>query len=310
MSERTLITGAAGFVGMHLSEFLVQQGVEVIGLDIPGKLSPKNWLGVWYSENILDSEKIQAILKQIKPNYIFHLAALLKSDSLSELLKTNVIGTQSILDAIVQECPGAKILVTGSSSEYGFSELTQNRISESAPLNPYSQYGLSKAAQSLLCAQYFHQSNLAVFRTRTFNLTGPGEPDTLVCSAFARQIAKIEQGKHPPVLKVGNLKSIRDFLDIRDAVRAYWAVITQGEPGRAYNVCSGIPISINEVLETLLRMTKWKIELQETSSLKTGWDVPAQIGSYDLIQETTGWQPEISLEKSLHDNLNFWRNAV
>lgn len=310
MSEKALITGAAGFVGMHLSKLLGEQGVEIFGLDLPGKLRPKNCLGVWYSENILDSERMRAILKQIKPNYIFHLAAIIKSNSLSELLRTNVIGTQSILDASIQECPGARILVTGSSAEYGLSESSQHRISELTPLNPYSSYGLSKATQSLLCVQYFHQSNVAVYRTRTFNLTGPGEPDTLVCSAFARKIAEIEQGKHPPIMKVGNLKSTRDFLDVRDAVRAYWAVITQGEPGHVYNVCSGIPVSVNEVLKTLLKMTKWKIELEEVDSLKTGWDVPAQIGSFDLIKETTGWHPEIPLEISLYDNLNFWRGVL
>jgi GDP-4-dehydro-6-deoxy-D-mannose reductase len=310
MSERALITGAAGFVGSHLSKYLIQQGVEIFGLDKPGNTIPNNWPGSWFSENILNSKKIHSILKQIKPDFIFHLAALIKSTSLSELLETNVIGTQSILDAIMEESPDSKILVTGSSSEYGLGNLQQNPISEDTPLNPYSQYGLSKTAQSLLSAQYFYNNHLAIYRTRTFNLTGPGEPDSLVCSAFARQIIEIEQGKRSPILEVGNLKSIRDFLDVRDAVRAYWDVTTKGEPGCVYNVCSGIPVSINNMLAALLQMTNKKIDLRVVNSRKTSRDVPKQIGSYDLIKATTGWHPEIPLEISLRDNLNFWRNIV
>ena len=147
-----------------------------------------------------------------------------------------------------------------------------------------------------------------IVRTRTFNLTGPGEPDSLVCSAFARQIVSIEKGIQKPVLRVGNLKSVRDFLDIRDAVRAYWLAVQKGEPGDVLNVCSGVGVSIQSVLETLLSLTSIGEEIQLEIIDSTNSDVPKQVGDYSRLHALTRWQPEILIQKSLIDLITHWRH--
>lgn len=307
MTERALITGAAGFVGRHLANHLRDQGLEVHGLDRPGVPPSSDLYVVWHPCDITHAAQVAAVVGQVRPDYVFHLAALIKSESLGDLLAVNVLGTQNVLNALVSAQPEARVLVAGSSAEYGLVRPDELPVREDHPLRPLSPYGVSKVAQSLLAAQYVYRHNLALVRTRTFNLTGPGEPDTLVCSAFARQIAEIERGLRPPVLKVGNLESARDFLDVRDAVRAYRLVAQHGESGEVYNVCSGVAISIRNVLETLLSLTPVKVEVQEDTQRRTTWDIPVQVGKYERLSIVTGWKPVVTLERSLVDLLDRWR---
>ena len=305
-----LITGAAGFVGRHLANHLRDGEPAVHGLDRPGIPVPADLYAAWHPCDVTNAVQVAAVIDQVQPDYVFHLAALIKSKSLADLLVVNVLGTQNVLDALVAARPEARVLVTGSSAEYGLVRSDELPIREDNPLRPLSPYGVSKVAQSLLAAQYVYRHNLAVVRTRTFNLTGPGEPDTLVCSAFARQIAEIERRLRPPVLKVGNLESARDFVDVRDAVRAYWLVAQHGEPGEVYNVCSGEATIIRDVLSTLLEVASVKAELQEVAERRTAWDVPVQMGHFMRLQATIRWKPEISLRQSLRDNLDSWREYV
>jgi GDP-4-dehydro-6-deoxy-D-mannose reductase len=250
---------------------------------------------------------VAAVVDQLRPDYVFHLAALIRSESLTDLFTVNVLGTQNVLDALVVARPEARVLVAGSSAEYGLVQPDEQPVREDHPLRPLSPYGISKVAQSLLAVQYVYRHNLAIVRTRTFNLTGPGEPDTLVCSSFARQIAEIERGLRPAVLKVGNLESDRDFLDVRDAVRAYWLVAQHGEPGEVYNVCSGVATTIQGVLEALLSFTSANIEVQEESKRHTMWDVPIQYGDVTKLRYATRWSQALSLQESLKDLIDSWR---
>ena len=308
MAECALIIGAAGFVGRHLTAYLADQGLEVSGVDCPGVSPPDGWSGKWYSGDVTVSDQITPILQQSKPDYIFHLASLIRSNSLSDLLSVNVIGAKNILDAVKSVSPDSRVLITGSSAEYGISKSDELPIHEGNPLRPLNQYGLSKLAQSLLAAQYAWRNGLHIVRTRTFNITGPGEPDTLVCSAFARQIVSIENGFQQAIIKVGNLKSTRDFIDIRDAVRAYWLVVQKGEPGDVLNVCSGVGVSIQSVLETLLGLTSIGEEIQLEIMNSTSSDVPRQVGDYSRLHALTRWQPEISIQRSLIDLITYWRH--
>ena len=307
MTERVLITGAAGFVGRHLARHLHEQGLIVHGLDRPVIPPPSGLYTAWHPCDITHAAQVAAVVGQLRPDYVFHLAALIKSESLTDLFTVNVLGTQNVLDALVAARPEARVLVAGSSAEYGLVRPDELPVREDHPLRPLSPYGVSKVAQSLLAVQYVYRHNLAVVRTRTFNLTGPGEPDTLVCSAFARQIAEIERGLLPLVLKVGNLDSVRDFLDVRDAVRAYWLVAQHGEPGEVYNVCSGVATPARGVLDVLLNLTSVKVEIQEEAKRHTAWDVPVQIGCFAQLNAKTSWRPEIALKESLEDNLSSWR---
>lgn len=309
MTKRVLITGAAGFVGRHLTNHLRDQGLAVHGLDRPGIPVSADLHIDWHPCDITNAARVAAVIGQVQPDYVLHLAALLKSESLADLLAVNVLGTQNVLDALVAAQPEARVLVTGSSAEYGLVRSDELPVREENPLRPLSPYGVSKVAQSLLTLKYVYRHDLTVIRTRTFNLTGPGEPDTLVCSAFARQIAEIERGLRPPVLKVGNLESARDFVDVRDAVRAYWLVTQRGEPGEVYNVCSGVATPVRSVLAALLSLTSVKVEVQEEAGRCTAWDVPVQVGDHRPLSAMTGWEPGILLQRSLIDVLEVWRES-
>jgi GDP-4-dehydro-6-deoxy-D-mannose reductase len=191
------------------------------------------------------------------------------------------------------------VLISGSAAEYGYVQETDLPVSENYTLHPLSPYGLSKATQGLLAAQYWYRDQLDIVRTRTFNLTGPGEPDSLVASAFAHQIAAIESGKQAPVINVGSIHTIRDFLDVRDAVRAYWLVARNGESGHLYNVCSGEGTQINHILQTLLSLSSHGIDIVQEPARFTPWDVPVNIGDPQKIRQATGFTPKYSLLESL-----------
>jgi GDP-4-dehydro-6-deoxy-D-mannose reductase len=306
MKGTALITGGAGFIGRHLHTALAEQGLRVVGVDLAGVGRPHEWDGDWFETDIRDSARVRVVMDQSRPDYVFHLAALTKSDSLSDLVTDNLIGTQSVLDAVVAACPKARVLVAGSSAEYGLVTADALPIREDHPLRPLSPYGLSKVAQGLLAAQYVERHGLDVVRTRTFNLTGPREPQMLVCSAFARQIVEIKLGRRPERIEVGNLASGRDFVDVRDAVRAYCLAAEKGDCGHVYNVCSGRSVTVRDVLATLMGSAGIDLPVHQVASRYSKWDVPIQMGAADKLFRLTGWTPGISLEQSLRDLLDDW----
>lgn len=307
MRHRVLLTGAGGFVGVHLMHYLQQEGFDVHGSDLPGKTPPGNWTGHWHSCDIRNIKDLIEVMDHVQPDYIFHLAALTKSSSLSDLMAVNVLGTQHVLEATLRTRPQARVLVTGSAAEYGLCRPEEMPLDEKTQLRPLSPYGLSKVAQSLLAASYTYTRDLFVVRSRTFNLTGPGEPDTLVGGAFARQIVLIEHSRQPPVLQIGNLRSARDFVDVRDAVRAYVQLTELGKSGQVYNVCSGEATVVRDILEILLSFSDISVSLEQKETRFTRWDIPVQRGTAAALHAATGWKPEISLSQSLSEMLDSWR---
>lgn len=310
MTRSALITGAAGFIGRNLAAFLLEQGIQSFGLDRPTAARPSDWTEQWFEGDITDAERIFSIVREVEPYYVFHLAALIKTESLADLLAVNVIGTQCLLDVVEKICPQARVLIAGTSAEYGLARPEELPIREENPLRPLSPYGVSKVAQSLLAAQYAYRHGLNIIRTRTFNLIGPGEPETLVCSAFAKQIVQIKLGLRPPLIEVGNLEAERDFLDVRDAVRAYWMAAEKGESGQVYNICSGSSVSIRKLLETLIDLANIHVQVNHTPARFTKWDVPDQIGEPDRLRNLTGWAPTFTLQRSLEDLLDDWQNRI
>lgn len=302
------ITGAGGFVARHLGAYLHNQGLRLWGFDREPK--DAHWPQEWVRGDVTNTKEVGAALQAAKPDYVFHLAALLKSDSLADLLFVNVVGTQCVLEGIAQSCPEARVLVAGSSAEYGLAPREELPIQENNPLRPRSSYGVSKVAQGLLAEQYAHSRGLTVVRSRTFNLTGPGEPETLVCSAFAKQIAEIRAGRRDRSIEVGNLEAGRDFLDVRDAVRAYWALATHGTAGEVYNVCSGASVSIGRILSTLIGFAGVPIKVKRSQLLYTKSDVPDQIGDSGKCRRLTGWAPTFNLDRSLQDLLSEWERRL
>jgi GDP-4-dehydro-6-deoxy-D-mannose reductase len=203
------------------------------------------------------------------------------------------------------------VVVTSSSAVYGRVSPDALPISEDHPFAPTNFYAVSKVAQEMIAYQYFAQYKLRVIRTRAFNLTGPGESSRFVTSAFARQIAEIEAGLREPAICVGNLDAVRDFTDVRDAVRAYKVLAEQGVSGEAYNVCSGQGTSIRDILNTLLDLsTQRNINVQIDPSRLQPADVPIQIGDASKLRALTGWTPVVPLRQTLEDVLNYWRKQV
>ncbi len=316
---RILITGITGFVGSHLAEFaLAQEGVEVFGL--------RRWRS--RTENIdhildrlhlvdcdlRDAASVAAAIDRIRPDRVFHLAAQsyvpTSWHAPSESFATNVLGQLNLLEALRKSGCEARVQVAGSSEEYGLVHRDEVPITEDNPLRPLSPYAVSKVAQDLLAWQYFRSYGTWVVRTRGFNHTGPRRGEVFVVSNFAKQIAQIEAGTRPPVIRVGNLQAERDFLDVRDVVRAYWLALERGEAGEAYNIASGRAWRIRDVLDLLLSFSDARIEVEVDPDRLRPSDVELLLGDSSKFRAATGWEPRIPFEQTARETLEYWRARV
>jgi GDP-4-dehydro-6-deoxy-D-mannose reductase len=221
----------------------------------------------------------------------------------ADTIETNVIGTIHLFEAIRKAQINSKILVAGSSEEYGMVYPEELPIKETNPLRPLSPYGVSKVAQDKLGYQYCRSYGLEVVITRAFNHTGPRRGDVFATSNFAKQIAEAEKGVSR-VIHVGNLNAQRDFSDVRDIVKAYWVALEKCKPGEAYNICSEKARSIQEVLNLLLSMTAKDVEIRQDPSRLRPADVEVLHGDCSKFKQQTGWEPAIPFEKTLEDLLN------
>ncbi|HSJ53227.1 MAG TPA: GDP-mannose 4,6-dehydratase [Anaerolineae bacterium] len=304
-----LITGANGFCARHLQAHLVASGLQVAGLDRDAASQPTQR---FYQADVTDTPRLEAVLARVQPDLIFHLAALLNPRlDYAELHRVNALGTLSLLRAVRAACPAATVLITSTSAVYGQVRSEELPIGEDRPFQPVSAYGVSKVAQEMLAYQQFARHGQRVVRARAFNLTGPGESEAFVTSAFARQIAEIEAGRRPPVLQVGNLESIRDLTDVRDAVHAYLLLAESGEPGAVYNVCSGHGTPIRHILESLIALSHVRdVSVQSDPGRVQPADVAIQVGDPGRIQGAMAWAPAIPLRQTLQDVLDWWRRRV
>jgi len=310
---KALITGINGFVGTHLSNYLNEKGFEVFGTLKPGteSVSGPNLKAV----DILNFEGIKNYIKEIEPDYIYHLAALVSpSESFKnpqETITNNIGGQVNILQAVKElKFLQTKILVVSSAEVYGAVEKKYLPTNEDAPLRPRSPYAVTKIAQDFLGLQYFLSEQIQCIRVRPFNHIGPHQAPYFAVPSFAKQIAQIEKGKKEAVLRVGNLEAKRDFTDVRDVVRAYVLLMEKGEIGDVYNVGRGKSYKIEDVLNQLLELSSQKIIVEKDPSLVRPSDIPELLCDYSKLNKATGWKPEITLEISLKDTLDYWRNIV
>lgn len=309
---RAIITGVGGFVGPHLVRHLqAATDWELIGLcrrsfEMAGIES--------IHCDLLDRDDVFAQVRRVRPTHVFHLAAHShvpsSHDDAATTIVNNLAGQLHLLDACRSLPAMPLVLVVGSAEEYGLARADEMPLREEQPFRPASPYAVSKVAQDLLGWQYFVSYGLPVVRVRPFNHTGPGQSDRFVVSAFARQIALIEAGHSDPVLRVGNLDTMRDFLDVRDVVAAYRMALTRGVPGSVYNVGRGEATSVRAVLETLLAMTDASIEVVSDSTRMRPSDVPVLVADTRALLEATGWLPAISFQQSVADTLDWWRAHV
>ncbi|HEU0294632.1 MAG TPA: GDP-mannose 4,6-dehydratase [Anaerolineales bacterium] len=307
MSTRplALITGISGFVGRHLQCFLTSQDWQIRGFDRQAVHGEYNV----YIGDITNLKACKQVLMDQKPDVIFHLAGLIKANEPERLFQTNLLGTVALFEGILATDQRPRVVITSSSAVYG-PGLGLRPITERFALRPQTHYGLSKAAQEMSALRYYHAYGVPVICIRTFNLLGPGLSPQLACSSFAQQIALSEKIGHPAVISTGDLHAKRDFVDVRDAVRAYTMLAEQGKPGDTYNVCSGEAVSIRDCLDILLKQARVPVEAVLDPAKVQKNDVPIQIGSAKKLRDVTGWNPQITLKQSLIDLLNDWRQRV
>jgi GDP-4-dehydro-6-deoxy-D-mannose reductase len=303
--QRAFVTGAFGFIGMCLIDHIKSLGWDVLGYDI--RTSANNHFPA-YQGDLHDGRQLRHIFNEFKPDVIFHLAGILKSEEPRAFFETNLMGTLSLFEAIVASGLRPRVLNASSSAVYGLTKHS-HPITERSALHPVTEYAVSKVAQEMAGLRYYHAFAMPVIVVRMFNLLGPGQSPSLACSAFARQIALAEVNGQTEIV-TGNLDASRDFVDVRDAVRALTLLAEKGHAREIYNVCSGRAVTIRECLYAMMSLSKKQLKARIDAGHLQKNDIPVQMGSYRKLHKVTGWRPKISLKQSLSDLLNDWRRRV
>ena len=317
---KVLITGITGFVGSHLVDYILANHSDVAIYGLARwrspmdnlKHIPTSKLNIRYGD-LADLSSLISILKEIKPDFIFHLAAqsyvLTSFYAPVDTLHTNIIGTTNLLEAVRISQTDPIIHICSSSEVYGQVTKDDIPIKEECPLRPASPYAVGKVGEDMISFQYWISYGIKTIRTRMFTHTGPRRGEVFVLSNFAKQVAAIEAGILAPVVKVGNLDSVRTFADVRDAVKAYWLLVNKCPPGEVYNIGGGETMTIQEMLNMLLKFSKAKdIGIEVDPARLRPSDVTLQIPCIDKFTQATGWKPEIKFEQTVEDTLNYWRD--
>lgn len=319
---RALITGITGFVGSHLAEYILANHPETEISGIKRWRSPKENIRhvigkvKLYDGDLSDLGSLIRIFGEVKPDIIFHLAAQsfvpTSFNAPVDTLDCNVNGTCNLLEAVRILKLDPVIHICSSSEVYGQVLPDEVPIHENCPLRPVSPYAVSKVGEDMLGYMYWQAYKIRTLRTRMFTHSGPRRGEVFVDSFFALQIARIECGLQEPVLRVGNLDSVRTFADVRDTVRAYWLLTQKCAPGEVYNIGGDITMTIREMLDMLLKMTTYQgeIEVQVDPALIRPADVTLQIPCADKFKAATGWKTEIPYPQTLLDMLNYWRQEL
>jgi GDP-4-dehydro-6-deoxy-D-mannose reductase len=307
------ITGIGGFLGSHLADSALEQGWTVFGLlrrDSHNIAEIRHKVTLFRSD-ILDKTQVENAVQKVRPEVIFHLAAQSSpSASWTEPERTfhvNVLGTLNLLEAVRAAELKPIVVVAGSSAEYGLGRPDEIPIREDKPLRPASPYGVSKMAASALALLYHRAFDMKALVVRPFFVIGPRKVAD-VCSNFARGIVVVERGEQTS-LRVGNLETTRDFLDVEDAVRALWLLAEEGTPGQTYNICSGAGHKIASVLDVFLRMGSRPITVDRDPALLRPVDEPIVVGDNSRLR-ALGWAPQVVLDDSLSRILNYWRTQA
>jgi len=335
---RVLLTGVTGFAGSHLAEFITARHSDVAlygtyrwrsRLDNLEDLAAAGTLDLIEGAlpthadatrvgrltlvecDLADPFAIERVVAAIRPERVFHLAAQsfvpASFAQPAATLSTNVLGELNLLEALRKHAPAARVLIAGSSEEYGAVRPEELPVAETNELRPLSPYAVSKVAQDRLAWQYHRSYAMPIVITRAFNHTGPRRGEVFAESSFARQIAEIELERRPPIVRVGDLSTRRDWHDVRDTVRAYWLALEIGQPGEVYNVGSGEGRSVRDVLQTLLQLSGSSVTVEEDPARLRPSDVPILYADATKFRQRSGWSPAIPWDRTLADLLDWWR---
>jgi GDP-4-dehydro-6-deoxy-D-mannose reductase len=318
--RKCLITGITGSGGSYLAEYIVENhpNFEVHGIS--------RWHSTSANKNLRDISKnvhvhecdlndfssILSVLKEVKPDYVFHLAShanvRASFDTPLAVLNNNIMGTANLLEAIRYSNINPKILICSTSEVYGQVDPKNVPIKENCPINPSSPYAVSKTAQDLLGYTYFKNRNMKIIRTRMFAYLNP-KRDDLFSTSFARQIVRIEKGLQKELLH-GNLDSTRTIIDVRDAMEAYWYAIEKGRPGEVYNIGGEKIIKVGEFLNILKNLASCNIPSRVDPNLLRPTDVTLQVPDTSKFRKETGWKPKYAFEESVKHLLDYCRREV
>ncbi len=305
---RILVTGAAGFAGSHLVDALAQTGADVIAwLRQPEHLADPRIRT--QALDLLDRQAVIETMAAARPDVVYHCAGAAQAgsawDRVGATLETNVMGTAHVLEALRASAPRARVVVTGSALVY---RPTSALLTETSAIGPVGPYAVSKLAQEMLSLRA--TADLDIVVARAFNHIGPRQSPAFVASSVARQLALIEAGQSPPELLVGNLDASRDLTDVRDTVRAYIGLAAKGRRGEVYNVCTGRAVLIRDLVEALVARTRVPVAVVRDPARYRPVDVPVVVGSPARLSAETGWTPEIPLDRTLDDILDWWRRQT
>ena len=324
---RAFITGITGMVGSHLVDYLLEHtDWEIYGLarwrspldnlfHILPRINNKDRVHLLYGD-LRDYISIHEAVNQAQPDYVFHLAAQsypkTSFDSPLDTLETNVQGTANVLEALRKNNIDAVTHVCASSEVFGRVPKEKLPIDEECTFHPASPYAISKVGTDLIGRYYGEAYDMKVMTTRMFTHTGPRRGDVFAESTFAKQIAMIEAGLIPPIVKTGNLDSLRTFADVRDAVKAYYMLVTVNPiPAAYYNIGGTYTCTIKEMLNTLVSMSTVKhIKVETEAERLRPIDADLQVPNTAKFEAVTGWRPEIPFETTMSDLLNYWRDRI
>ena len=303
MTKQVLITGASGFAGRHMCEYLAakEHRPRIIGVDI--SCAPSRACDAFFNADLSSSVEIAKVLEETRPECIIHLAGKFGADDPQAVYRANVLSMSALLESARRFTPGAVIVAAGSAAEWGRVKPEQLPITEATPCQPVTPYGLSKHLAMRIAMYYHRVHNTCVMTVRPFQLIGEGVPAQLAPGAFAEQLKRTLQ-ERSRIIRVGNLETYRDFLDVRDAVRAIWMLCEKPAAGESFNLCSGKPTKMGELLQMMIKSCGVDISIEvDPGRLRGGAEIERTYGSFEKLKAHSTWEPRIDLEQSVRDML-------